>query len=79
MGSVLSDDNIGSLSSSSRDAGENKRLSKTFRDANMQESENAKIEIKSLVKLNLKALSKDKRLGTFELWIFFNSHMIIFY
>ncbi|XP_028753741.1 uncharacterized protein LOC114713298 isoform X2 [Neltuma alba] len=63
VGSAPSDGKFGSASSSSRDAGEKKRLSKKTGDANSQESEDAKNEIKSLVKLNLKVLSKDKRLG----------------
>ncbi|KAI9117414.1 hypothetical protein K1719_011580 [Acacia pycnantha] len=63
VGSAPSDGKIGSVSSSSRDEGEKKRLSKSFGHANTQDSEDIKNEIKSLVKLNLKILSKDKRLG----------------
>lgn len=62
-GSAPCDGKSGRVSSSSREAGKRKWLSKSFRDTNTRDSEDSKNEIKSLVKLNLKVLSKDKPLG----------------
>ncbi|KAF7806298.1 flavonol 3-O-glucosyltransferase UGT89B1-like [Senna tora] len=60
-GSASSHVKCHSVSSSSKEVDEKKRLAKSLGDVNT--SEDAKNEIKSLVKLNLKVLNKDKRLG----------------
>lgn len=62
-GSAPSHGEFGSVSSSSREVDKKRSFAKSSGDVNTRESEDVKNEIKSLVKLNLKVLSKDKRLG----------------
>ncbi|KAJ1388537.1 Zinc finger, RING-type [Sesbania bispinosa] len=66
IGSAPSSSKFGSVFPSNKDVdifNKEKRLAKSFGDGNTRKIEDAKSEIQSLVKLNLKLLTRDKRLG----------------
>lgn len=77
VGSTRSHGTFGSVPSSSRELDNKERLTKTFGNVNTRESEDAKDQIKSLVKLNLNILSKDKRLGIYIILFIFDIRIFV--